>query len=317
MIVAGDDKAIEQAARALARGELVAFPTETVFGLGGDACNGIAVAAIFAMKQRPRFNPLIVHVTGSQMAARYGELNAAASKLIDAFWPGPLSLVVPLVADCGIASLATAGLETIALRAPAHPIARALLNAANCPIAAPSANASGYVSPTKAAHVEHDLGDGPAFILEGGPAPLGLESSVVDVTRDPPALLRPGAITREEIENVLGTSLVASDSGDPVRSPGQLASHYAPRARLRLNATSLEPGEALLAFGPNPPTGAATTINLSATGDLLEAAANLFDALRELDRLGAERVAVAPIPEQGVGIAICDRLVRAAAPRQV
>jgi len=315
MIVEANEDAIARAAAELSQGGLVAFPTETVFGLGGDARNGLAAAAIFAIKHRPHFNPLIVHVSGVEMAARFGDLNPTALTLIEAFWPGPLTLVVPLRSDSGIAPLVTAGLETIALRSPAHPVARALLEAAQCPIAAPSANASGYVSPTKAEHVDHDLGDGPALILDGGPVPLGLESSVVDMTSDPPVLLRPGTITSDEIETALGAKLADADAKDAIRSPGQLASHYAPRARLRLEATSLEAGEALLAFGPNPPQGATMTINLSAKGDLHEAAANLFGALREFDRLGAAAIAVAPIPNNGLGAAINDRLVRAASPR--
>jgi len=314
MIVEADEAAIARAAAALARGELVAFPTETVYGLGADARNGKAVAAVFALKGRPRFNPLIVHVEDRAMAARCGRLNGTADRLIEAFWPGPLTLVVKLAAQSGIAPLATAGLDTIALRAPAHPVAQALLAAAGFPIAAPSANASGYVSPTRAEHVEHDLDEGPALILKGGPLPKGLESTVIDATADPPVLLRPGVVTREAVEKVLGKPL-AREAGEAHRSPGQQPSHYAPKARLRLDAKDLAPGEALLAFGPDAPPGAGTLINLSASGDLEEAAANLFAALRELDRLGAERVAVMPVPMEGLGAAINDRLRRAAAPR--
>ncbi len=312
MIVNANETTIAQAANDLNQGRLVAFPTETVYGLGGDARNGLAVAAIFEMKGRPKFNPLIVHVTGREMAARYGELNARTMRLIETFWPGPLTLVVPLRSDCGVSPLVTAGLETIALRSPSDSIARALLAAAQCPLATPSANTSGYVSPTRAEHVLHDLGDGPALILDGGTAPQGIESSVIDVTCDPPALLRPGAVAAEAIEEALCAELAPAPPKDAPRSPGQLQSHYAPRAGLRLNASSLEPGEALLAFGPDALEGAQASINLSPTGDLKEAAANLFAALRELDRSGVEFIAAMPIPREGLGAAINDRLDKAA-----
>ena len=312
MIVEATKPTIAEAARNLIQGQLVAFPTETVYGLGADARNGEAVAAIFALKRRPSFNPLIVHVTDRDMAARYCQLSDTAERLIEAYWPGPLTIIAVQSAECGIASLATAGLKTVALRAPAHPTAQQLLQAAQCPIAAPSANVSGYISPTRADHVEADLGDGPSIILKGGPACGGLESSIIDTTLDPPELLRSGMILALDIGRFLGLNLTAKQSGE-IRAPGQLASHYAPRAKLRLNAFNPRSGEALLAFGPKPPAGAEFSINLSVSGNLQEAAANLFNALRELDLQNADAVAVMPIPAHGLGIAINDRLTRAAA----
>ena len=283
MIVEATKDAIDQAGLELAQGKLVAFPTETVYGLGADARNATAVAAIYALKQRPEFNPLIIHVDGLETARRHGAFSPLAEHLAETFWPGPLTIIVTRREESDIALLASAGLDTIALRAPAHPVAQQLLAAARCPIAAPSANASGYVSPTRAEHVQHDLDEGPAVILTGGPHPGGLESTVIDTTCEPPALLRPGALTIEDIERETGIEL-AADGEETIRSPGQLASHYAPHARVRLDATDLKRGEALLAFGPNAPVGAATAINLSPAGNLQEAAANLFDALRELDQ---------------------------------
>jgi L-threonylcarbamoyladenylate synthase len=311
-IVPATHGAIRRAAEALARGEIVAFPTETVYGLGANALDARAVARVFAAKERPRFNPLIVHVPGIAMAAEYGLLNATARRLAEAFWPGPLSLVLKRRSTSGIADLVAAGLETIALRAPAHPIARALLAAAELPIAAPSANRSGRISPTTAAHVEEELGDLPAMILDGGPCPLGIESTVVRVIGDRPALLRPGALPREAIELVLGAPLAAATADHRGASPGQLASHYAPSTRLRLDATSAGPNEVLLAFGRDVPQGARATVNLSASGNLEEAAANLFASLRKLDQAGAETIAVMKIPAHGLGEAINDRLQRAA-----
>jgi L-threonylcarbamoyladenylate synthase len=304
--------AIRRAAQALARGEIVAFPTETVYGLGANALDARAVAKVFAAKERPRFNPLIVHVPGLAEAEEYGLLNATARRLAEAFWPGPLSLVLKRRSTCGIADLATAGLDTIALRAPAHPVAQTLLAEARLPVAAPSANRSGRVSPTTAAHVEVELGDRPSVILDGGPCPRGIESTVVSVAGERPALLRPGAVPREAIERVLGAPLAAPAGAERGASPGQLASHYAPATRLRLDATDVRAGEALLAFGADPPQGARASINLSERGDLEEAAARLFAALRELDQSGAEAIAVMPIPAAGLGEAINDRLRRAA-----
>jgi L-threonylcarbamoyladenylate synthase len=310
-IVSATPEAIKEAARALARGETVAFPTETVYGLGANALDGNAVAKVFAAKDRPRFNPLIVHVPGLAEAESYAAVQAMARKLASAFWPGPLSLVLKKRPGCGIADLVTAGLDTIALRSPAHPVARALIAEAKVPIAAPSANRSGRVSPTTAAHVASELGDIPSMILDGGPCQLGIESTVVSLAGETPVLLRLGATPREEIERVLGRPLAVATPEAEIASPGQLATHYAPDTKLRLGATSAGPGEALLAFGPDVPKGTRVAINLSERGDLNEAAAKLFGALRELDQSGASTIAVMPIPERGLGEAINDRLRRA------
>ena len=291
------EDAIKKAAQALARGDIVAFPTETVYGLGATALNAPAVAKIFAAKERPRFNPLIVHVLGLKEAEAHAVVNVTARKLAEAFWPGPLSLVLPRAQDCEIAELVSAGLDTIALRAPAHPVARALLAESGLPIAAPSANRSGRISPTLAEHVELELGDIPAMILDGGPCARGLESTVVGVVGDQTTLLRVGALPREEIEAVLGHSLAIPGPKAKISSPGQLESHYAPRMPLRLDAPDFT--------GP--------TINLSKKGDLAEAAVKFFAALRTLDASGAKAIAVMPIPGHGLGEAINDRLRRAAA----
>ncbi len=311
-IVPATTEAIAQAARALARGEIVAFPTETVYGLGANALDGAAVAKIFAAKERPRFNPLIVHVPGLVEAERYALVDATARRLAEAFWPGPLSLVLKKRAGCTIADLATAGLDTIALRAPKHPVARSLLAEAGLPIAAPSANRSGRVSPTTAAHVAAELDEVPAMILDGGPCPLGIESTVVSLAGAAPVLLRLGATPRRDIETVLGRPLAVADAGSPIASPGQISTHYAPDTTLRLGATDVGPNEALLAFGKDVPKGARLTVNLSESGDLEEAAANLFGALRALDQAGAAAIAVMPIPDRDLGEAINDRLRRAA-----
>ena len=298
----------------MARGEIVALPTETVYGLGADALDASAVAKVFAAKDRPRFNPLIVHVLGLEEAETYAAVNDTARKLIRAFWPGPLSLVLPRKRGCAIADLVSAGLDTIALRAPKHPIARALLAAARLPIAAPSANRSGRISPTTAAHVEAELGRLPAMILDGGPCSLGLEFTVLGIDGDEVTLLRIGALAREEIEKVLGRKLARSEAASRVISPGQLATHYAPLTPLRLNARSAKRGEALLAFGPHAPNFAGPSLNLSPHGDLVEAAANFFAALRTLDEAGVETIAVMPIPATGLGEAINERLKRASSP---
>jgi L-threonylcarbamoyladenylate synthase len=311
--------AIAEAARILAAGGLVAFPTETVYGLGTDATNGEAVARLYAAKGRPTFNPLIVHVADRAAAQRLGKFNAAASALAAAFWPGPLTLVLPKTDECPVAELATAGLDTIAARAPDHPVARALIEAASRPLVAPSANRSGHVSPTMAAHVAADLGGRIDLILDGGPTPVGVESTIVACTSGHPVLLRPGGVPRAAIEEVLGGPLGEPASADAPQAPGMLASHYAPATRLRLDADKVEPHEALLAFGPSLPPGAAqavATLNLSSAGDLVEAAANLFAHLRALDRAGARAIATMPVPREGLGEAINDRLARAAAPRQ-
>jgi L-threonylcarbamoyladenylate synthase len=312
-----DRAAIEEAGRLIRAGVLVAFPTETVYGLGADATNGRAVAAIFDAKGRPRFNPLIVHVPDLAGAETIAVLSEASRTLADAFWPGPLTLVLKRRGDAGISDLVSAGLDTLAVRVPAHPVAQALLAAAGRPLAAPSANRSGRVSPTRAEHVAEDLGGRVGMILDGGATAHGLESTVLDASGDAVALLRPGAVPREAIEAVLGRPLAdvpASDDAHPT-SPGQLASHYAPNAALRLDARDVRPGEALLAFGSDVPGATGVSINLSATGDLIEAAAGLFAALRDLDRTGAATIAVMPIPDHGLGEAINDRLRRAAAPR--
>lgn len=310
-----DHEAIETAARLLADGRLVAFPTETVYGLGADATQGEAVARIFAAKGRPRFNPLIVHVGDLASAERLAMLSPAARRLAETFWPGPLTLVVERRTGSGLSDLVSAGLSSVALRMPDHPIARALIAAFGRPIAAPSANRSGHVSATRAEHVASDLGDSVAMILDGGPAAHGLESTVLDVTGHEVVMLRPGAIPAETIEIALGITLRrALDGGTTPISPGQLDSHYAPRARVRLDAQDVREGEALLAFGePIPTTG--PMLNLSPRSDEIEAASNLFAALRALDATGCHAIAVMPIPPHGLGDAINDRLRRAAAGR--
>lgn len=306
---------VARAAQLIRSGELVAFPTETVYGLGADATNERAVAKIFEAKGRPHFNPLISHVVDARQARRFVQWNDTAEKLAEKFWPGPLTLVLPRSEGSPIALLTTAGLDTVAIRAPAHPIARELIAAADVPIAAPSANRSGAVSPTRAEHVAESLGDRVSMILDGGPCAVGVESTVLDLTGDRPTLLRPGGATREAIEAVTGPIALsdAVPTGDSARkSPGQLASHYAPSRPVRLEATSVAGDEALLAFG-SPLPGACLTLNLSAAGDLSEAAANLFAQLRALDRPEIARIAVMPIPQAGLGLAINDRLRRAAA----
>ncbi len=315
-IVKATDSAIRTAAELLRAGRLVAFPTETVYGLGADATNGRAVAAIFAAKGRPRFNPLIVHIPETGHADAHGRMTPLAKRLADAFWPGPLTLVLDRKPGSDLSELVSAGLDTVALRVPDHPIAQALLKETERPLAAPSANRSGSVSPTQARHVEADLDLHVALILDGGATAHGLESTVLDARGEAPVLLRPGAVTAETLEAVLGVPLRrrAIDATRP-SAPGQLESHYAPRARVRLDATEVTSGEALLAFGTGGPPAAGPVLNLSPTGDLMEAAANLFAALRALDETGAETIAVMPIPEIGLGEAINDRLRRAAAPR--
>jgi L-threonylcarbamoyladenylate synthase len=313
-IVPASPAVVERAARLLLSGQLVAFPTETVYGLGADATNERAVAAIFAAKGRPRFNPLILHVTSLTEAERFAIFNPDARRATARFWPGPLSLVLPRRADSGLSLLASAGLDTVAIRVPAHPVAQALLRETGRPIAAPSANRSGRVSPTGAAHVAEELGDSVALILDGGPTPVGLESTVLDLSGETPALLRPGAVTLEQLTELLGA--IAAPASGRVKSPGMLASHYAPALPVRLAATEARPGEALLAFGPDPPPGFAETLWLSRSGDLAEAAANLFAMLRKLDRPSFAAIAVMPIPEHGLGRAINDRLRRAAAARE-
>lgn len=308
---------LRAAVRALASGELVGMPTETVYGLAADATNGLAVARVFAAKGRPRFNPLIVHIASMEGAEAVAEFCDAARRLADAFWPGPLTLVLRKRPTARIAELTTAGLDTVAIRMPAHPVARDLIDAFGAPLAAPSANLSGHVSPTTAAHVAADLGDKVACILDAGPCEVGLESTIVGVAKGEGVLLRPGGLDRQSIEAVLGRKLSAPGVMSRVLAPGMLASHYAPRAHLRLDVGNVRPGEALIAFGselPDDADAAATTFNLSPSGDLAEAAANLFSALRLMDEK-SQAIAVAPIPAEGLGEAINDRLRRAAAPK--
>ncbi|WP_299969827.1 L-threonylcarbamoyladenylate synthase [uncultured Roseobacter sp.] len=305
-----DAGGIARAATLLEQGALVAWPTETVYGLGADARNGAAVAAIYAAKGRPSFNPLIVHLPEAQAAFTYAEWTADAARLAAAFWPGPLTLVLPLRADHGLSELVTAGLPSVALRVPAQPTARALLRAFGGPVAAPSANPSGRISPTSADHVLEGLGGRIAAVLDDGACPVGVESTIVGLTGTP-ALLRPGGLPVEALEAALGAPLLRPGPPDAhsVTAPGQLASHYAPRAPLRMNADAARPGELMLGFGPM-----ACDANLSDRGDLQEAAANLFALLHRLDASG-QPIAVAPVPMAGLGRAINDRLARAAAPR--
>jgi L-threonylcarbamoyladenylate synthase len=305
--------AIAEAAALIRADKLVAFPSETVYGLGGNALSDLAVAAIFATKGRPDFNPLIVHVPAIDAARRLARFDDRAEKLAAALWPGPLTLVLPRLPDCSISRLASAGLDTIALRMPRHPFALELLRACGVPLAAPSANRSGMVSPTTAAHVADGLGDRIEMILDGGPCAVGLESTVVGLAGASPLLLRPGGVPREDIEALLGPLCDPDDAR--IQAPGMLANHYAPGLPLRLQARSVAANEALLAFGAAPLAGAAKTLNLSSTGNLIEAAANLFAHLHALDRSEFAGIAVMPIPGHGLGLAINDRLRRAAAPR--
>jgi L-threonylcarbamoyladenylate synthase len=323
LVLPAGEVAVAAAARVLGEGGLVAFPTETVYGLGADATNAGAVARLYEAKGRPAFNPLIAHVGDLDAARRIGRFDAAALLLAEAFWPGPLTLVLPKSADCAVADLATAGLDTVAIRIPEHRIARDILRAFGRPVVAPSANLSGHVSPTLAAHVLGDLDGRIDLIVDGGAVAVGVESTIVGIF-DAPVLLRPGGLPRADIERVLGHTLVQppadadGDSGQPL-APGMLASHYAPRTKVRLNADRIEPGEALLAFGLGAISGideAAAVMNLSERGDLDEAAANLFGHLRALDTRAARAIAVMPIPEDGLGEAINDRLRRAAVGRE-
>lgn len=306
-----DDAGIAQAAELLRRGELVAFPTETVYGLGGDARSDRAVAGIFAAKGRPSFNPLIVHLPDLAAAEAIADIGPKARDLAAAFWPGPLTLVLPLRADAGISPLVTAGLTTVAVRVPAHPLAQRLLRAFGGPVAAPSANPSGRVSPTRAEHVLDGLSGRIAAVLDGGPCAVGLESTIVAADPDP-VLLRPGGLPVEALEAALGARLATGTPGAKPTAPGQLASHYAPEAGVRLNATMADPGEVLVGFG-----AVKGALSLSETGDLVEAAARLFQTLRDADQLAGPggRIAFAPVPDTGLGRAINDRLRRAAAPR--
>jgi L-threonylcarbamoyladenylate synthase len=321
-ILPAGEAAMAAAVRCLAAGGLVAFPTETVYGLGADASNAAAVARLYQAKGRPAFNPLIAHVGNIAAARQIARFDATATALAEAFWPGPLTLVLPKAKDCSVADLATAGLDTIAIRVPAHPLAREILRAFGGPVVAPSANLSGHVSPTTAEHVQNDLAGRIDLIVDGGAVDVGVESTIVGCF-DEPMLLRPGGLPRGEIERALGRPLKQPPhdpdgaSSQPL-APGMLASHYAPRTRVRLDAEEIAPGEALLAFGSNAVAGvdaAAAVMNLSAQADLNEAAANLFGYLRALDAIGARAIAVMPVPHHGLGEAINDRLRRAAVGR--
>lgn len=308
------------AGRLIGEGKVVAFPTETVYGLGADAGNPRAVAEVYAAKGRPAFNPLISHVPDLAAAERLGVLNADAVKLARAFWPGPLTLVVPCRDTDAICDLARAGLATTALRVPNHPAALAFLAAAGRPVVGPSANRSGHVSPTTAAHVMADLDGRIDAVLDAGPTMVGVESTIVDCSGDEPRLLRPGGLARADIEAVLGQPLTDAAGGDEAKpsAPGRLASHYAPNATVRLDVEEVRPGEALLTFAGHRPKGsegAAFVYDLSPAGDLAEAASRLYGALRTIDARGAAGIAVVPLPREGLGEAIADRLGRAAAPR--
>ena len=310
--LAATDAGIARAADLLRHGRLVAFPTETVYGLGGDARNDTAVARIFEAKGRPRFNPLIVHVPTLASAAAVAVFDDRARDLAEAFWPGPLTLVLPLRPEAGLSPLVTAGLGTVAVRVPAHPLARALLTAFGGPLAAPSANPSGRVSPTRAAHVLAGLSGKVAAVLDGGACEVGVESTILGLAEDEPRLLRPGGLPVEALEAALRVSIATGGSAEKPSAPGQLASHYAPSAAVRLNAHAAETGEILVGFGP-----VRGDLTLSESGDMVEAAAALFHTLREADALAgpAGRIAFAPVPDHGLGRAINDRLRRAAAPR--
>jgi L-threonylcarbamoyladenylate synthase len=304
-----------RAAAVIEQGGLVAFPTETVYGLGADATNAQAVARIYEAKGRPKFNPLIVHVATKADAEALAEFSPTARRLASAFWPGALTLVLPRRRGCPISDMATAGLDTVALRVPSEDVAHAFLKAAGTPIAAPSANLSGHVSPTDARHVMEDLGERIDAIIDGGATALGVESTILSVTGEAVRLLRPGGATKEDIEAVLGRPVeTGPEKAEVPQSPGQLPSHYAPHVPVRLNATSVSPDEALLAFG-RPLDGAAAMLNLSEEGDLGEAAAHLYAMLRALDDRRFAAIAVMPVPMTGLGLAINDRLKRAAAPR--
>jgi len=315
LVEPADPDTLERAAALIRAGRLVAFPTETVYGLGADATSDVAVARIYEAKGRPRFNPLIAHVADVGAARRLAVFDARAEAVAARFWPGPLTLVLPRRADCPVSLLACAGLDTVAIRVPAHPIARALLRAAAVPVAAPSANPSGAVSPTTAAHVVQGLDGRVDMVIDGGACAVGLESTILDLSGADPVLLRPGGVTAEDLCAVIGpVAMPGADAHARPKSPGLLLRHYAPGIPVRLGATAVGPEEALLAFGADVPGGAVETLNLSPSGDLTEAAANLFRYLRALDRPGRSGIAVMPVPERGLGAAINDRLRRAATP---
>lgn len=318
LIKAADDPAaIEEAAHLLDQGQCVVVPTETVYGLSADATNGAAVARIFDIKGRPSFNPLICHVHSLELAERLARFGDVERTLAKAFWPGPLTIVAPRQSDCPVHGLAMAGLDTIGLRQPVGVMAE-LSARLDRPLAAPSANISGKVSPTSAGHVAASLGDRVSLILDGGATSIGVESTIVTIEAGEIVLLRPGGIPREAIEAIVGMPVRTREEAAEINAPGQMTSHYAPFGRVRLNAESVEPNEWLIAFGPERRSGeeqAAGVVNLSPSGNLEEAAANLFNVLARLDRPDVQSIAVAPIPSEGLGEAINDRLARAAAPR--
>jgi L-threonylcarbamoyladenylate synthase len=315
-------QALDEAAFLLRAGGLVAFPTETVYGLGADAGNASAVAKLYAAKGRPAFNPLIAHVASVEHAFELGVFSAEAKRLAQAFWPGPLTLVVPIRDETRVCALARAGLTSVAIRVPAHPIARLLLKAVECPIVAPSANLSGHISPTRAEHVMSDLSGRIDAVVDDGPCCVGVESTIISCLAEEGArLLRAGGVSTDALEMVLHhkiSRILSAHHTDALIAPGMLSSHYAPRAKVRLNVSHVEKGEAALLFGAHKPHNlahVAHTFNLSQSGDVMEAAANLFDALRQLDQTGVASIAVSPIPLEGLGEAINDRLQRAAADR--
>ncbi len=308
------EASLQEAARLIQAGELVAFPTETVYGLGADATNDHAVARIFEAKGRPQFNPLIVHVNDLKQAHLHAMFDKQAHQLAEKFWPGALTFVLPSRPGSSVSKLACAGLETVAVRAPMHPVARRLLELAKCPVAAPSANRSGHLSPTTARHVAEDLGADITLVLDGGPCLIGVESTIIDLSRTPPSLLRPGGIPSEDIAAELGELDIGNAKS--IRAPGMLTNHYAPVTPVRLNAQDCKDSEALLAFGPTPIPDARVSVNLSPTGDLVEAASNLFAMLHMLDATDCTAIVAMSVPEQGLGLAINDRLRRAAAGRE-
>ena len=316
-VIKPNTNSIDAAATALSAGDLVAFPTETVYGLGADATNNTAVASIYRAKGRPTFNPLIVHVASIEAAAEHVKVDARARNICNLFCPGALTLVLPKRSNSPLSFLVSAGLDSVAIRIPAHPIAKALLMACTLPIAAPSANTSGAVSPTTASHVQSSWPDqtlvGPTLIIDGGSCVIGLESTVLDLTTPTATLLRPGGVSREDIEAAIGPIDIATNDDTAPKSPGMLSRHYAPNTPVRLNATTAYENEIFLGFGPDGPE---SSYSLSHSGDLSEAAANLFATLRHLDELKALTIAVAPIPHTGLGLAINDRLTRAARPKK-
>ena len=312
MIVWADESTIPAGAHLLTQGKVVAFPTETVYGLGADATSDTAIAAIYAIKNRPIFNPLIVHVATPHDAKSLVQTSPQAQLLIDRFWPGPLTLVLPRHPNSPISLLASAGLDSIAIRQPDHPVALRLIALSGRPIAAPSANQSGTISPTTAQHVQDSLGEKLDMIVDGGPCRVGVESTILDLTQNTPIILRPGDISAQQIAELLGQDVHDAPHSGPIRAPGMMTSHYAPACPMRLNQQQALTGEALLAFGPGFPNA---TLNLSVRGDLTEAAANLFAMMRNLDNSSYSAIAVTPIPQHGLGLAINDRLNRAAAPK--